>query len=117
MLMDDRYLIFAADLEMRRRLVVLFNKTCDTMKDYLDNDEITKIINKGRAYCDDEHKAMFLEYCHALPIHDILIASETREGIYKLFERGIFYSSADLMTPERLRMYIDDSKEKKLIFG
>ena len=115
--MDEKYLIFASDLEMRRRLVITFNRTCDVLKNYLDKDEISQIINKGRAYCDDEHKARFLEYCHALPIHDIIISSETVEGINKMFDRSIFYTSADLMTPERLRMYIDDRKEKKLIFG
>lgn len=115
--MDTKYSIFALDLEMRRRLVIAFNRTCDVMKDYLNNPDISKVIDKGRTYCDDEHKAMFLEYCHILPIEDIMIACETREGVEKLFERNNFYYSISLLTPDKLRFYIDDRKEKKLIFG
>lgn len=115
--MDERFFIFVRDLEMRRRLVVAFNYACETVKDYLQDKQISSIIDKGRAYCDDEHKAMFLEYCHILPIEDIMIACETREGVEKLFERNNFYYSIGLLTPDKLRLYIDDRKEKKLIFG
>lgn len=116
-MIDDKYLIFSVDFEMRRRLVITFNMTCNFIKDYLNKENISQIIDKGRSYCDDERKARFLEYCHCLPIHDIIIASKTRIEIEELFKRSNFYYSIIALTPEKLRLYIDDTKEKKLIFG
>ena len=115
--MDERFLIFARDLELRNRLVIVFNATCEKIKEHVNDKNITDIVDKGRAYCDDEHKAMLLEYCHILPIHDILIASETRDDIKRLFIRNNFYESINNLTPEKLRMYIDDRKAKELVFG
>ena len=115
--MDERYLIFTRDLELRNRLVMAFNATCEKIKENINDQRIVEIIDKGRAYCDDEHKAMFLEYCHILPIHDILIASETRDDIKRLFLRNNFYYSISMLTPDKLRIYIDDRMAKELVFG
>ena len=112
--MDERILIFVQNPEKRQRLVEIFEKTCDEVTASLNSQKINDIIITGRKYCDDEHKIMFLEYCHILPIEDILLADD--EDL--LFSRPSFYHSISMLTPENIRLYIDERKAiKKLIFG